>query len=163
MKVVGQDSNEIHFRVKMTTQMGKLKKSYSERVVRVYPVMFFFHLLIKIFFVFRVCQLLRWGFCLMEGELMMMKPLNRYVVSNALSWCAKWYAINEFLYCCSSWKWRMMMSLRFIRNKLVAINLRTSMHSWKTFHIFWTKLSFNFQCCHQNIALLSVLHFQSNK
>ncbi|KAF4523804.1 hypothetical protein B566_EDAN013362 [Ephemera danica] len=26
------DSNEIHFRVKMTTQMGKLKKSYSERV-----------------------------------------------------------------------------------------------------------------------------------
>ena len=31
-KVVGQDSNEIHFRVKMTTAMGKLKKSYSERV-----------------------------------------------------------------------------------------------------------------------------------
>ena len=30
--MVGQDSNEIHFRVKMTTQMGKLKKSYSERV-----------------------------------------------------------------------------------------------------------------------------------
>ena len=26
LKVVGQDSNEIHFRVKMTTQMGKLKK-----------------------------------------------------------------------------------------------------------------------------------------
>ena len=33
LKVVGQDSNEIHFRVKMSTQMGKLKKSYSERVV----------------------------------------------------------------------------------------------------------------------------------
>lgn len=32
LKVVGQDGNEIHFRVKMTTQMGKLKKSYSERV-----------------------------------------------------------------------------------------------------------------------------------
>jgi small ubiquitin-related modifier len=32
LKVVGQDSNEIHFWVKMTTQMGKLKKSYSERV-----------------------------------------------------------------------------------------------------------------------------------
>jgi len=32
LKVVGQDSNEIHFRVKMTTQFGKLKKSYSERV-----------------------------------------------------------------------------------------------------------------------------------
>merc|ERR1711964_265035 len=31
LKVVGQDSNEIHFRVKQTTQMGKLKKSYSER------------------------------------------------------------------------------------------------------------------------------------
>ena len=28
LKVVGQDSNEIHFRVKMTTAMGKLKKSY---------------------------------------------------------------------------------------------------------------------------------------
>ena len=25
LKVVGQDSNEIHFRAKMTTQMGKLK------------------------------------------------------------------------------------------------------------------------------------------
>ncbi|RZF38697.1 hypothetical protein LSTR_LSTR011007 [Laodelphax striatellus] len=32
LKVVGNDSNEIHFRVKMTTNMGKLKKSYSERV-----------------------------------------------------------------------------------------------------------------------------------
>merc|ERR1712204_143479 len=32
LKVVGQDSNEIHFRVKQTTQMGKLKKPYSERV-----------------------------------------------------------------------------------------------------------------------------------
>ena len=32
LKVVGQDSNEIRFRVKHTTQMGKLKKSYSERV-----------------------------------------------------------------------------------------------------------------------------------
>jgi len=32
LKVVGQDANEIHFRVKMTTAMGKLKKSYSERV-----------------------------------------------------------------------------------------------------------------------------------
>ncbi|XP_073970803.1 small ubiquitin-related modifier-like [Rhodnius prolixus] len=32
LKVVGSDANEIHFRVKMTTQMGKLKKSYSDRV-----------------------------------------------------------------------------------------------------------------------------------
>ena len=32
LKVVDQGSNEIHFRVKMTTEMGKLKKSYSERV-----------------------------------------------------------------------------------------------------------------------------------
>ncbi|XP_064614162.1 small ubiquitin-related modifier-like [Liolophura sinensis] len=31
LRVVGQDSTEIHFRVKLTTQMGKLKKSYSER------------------------------------------------------------------------------------------------------------------------------------
>ena len=30
LKVVGQDSNEAHFRVKMTTQMEKLMKSYSE-------------------------------------------------------------------------------------------------------------------------------------
>ena len=33
LKVVGQDSNEIHFRVKMTTHIGKLNKSYSERIV----------------------------------------------------------------------------------------------------------------------------------
>ena len=32
LKVVGQDSNEIHFRVKFSTNMGKLKKSYAERV-----------------------------------------------------------------------------------------------------------------------------------
>jgi len=32
LKVVGQDSNEIHFRVKMTTQLGKLKRSYADRV-----------------------------------------------------------------------------------------------------------------------------------
>jgi len=32
LKVVGQDSNEIHCRVKMSTSMSKLKKSYSERV-----------------------------------------------------------------------------------------------------------------------------------
>uniref|UniRef100_A0A914VZZ8 Small ubiquitin-related modifier n=1 Tax=Plectus sambesii TaxID=2011161 RepID=A0A914VZZ8_9BILA len=31
LKVVGQDSNEVHFRVKFGTQMGKLKKSYAER------------------------------------------------------------------------------------------------------------------------------------
>lgn len=35
LKVVGQDSNEIHFRVKNTTSMAKLKKSYSERVVSI--------------------------------------------------------------------------------------------------------------------------------
>ena len=35
LRVVGQDSNEIHFKVKMTTQMTKLKKSYSERVVSI--------------------------------------------------------------------------------------------------------------------------------
>jgi len=31
LKVVGQEGNEIHFRVKMSTQLGKLKKSYSDR------------------------------------------------------------------------------------------------------------------------------------
>lgn len=35
LKVVGQDANEIHFRVKMTTTMGKLKKSYAERQVEI--------------------------------------------------------------------------------------------------------------------------------
>lgn len=30
-----QDSNEIHFRVKMSTQMYKLKRSYSEKAVSV--------------------------------------------------------------------------------------------------------------------------------
>ena len=33
LKVVGQDNSEIHFKVKFTTPMGKLKKSY--RLVRV--------------------------------------------------------------------------------------------------------------------------------
>ena len=32
LKVVGQDSNEFNFCIKQTTQMGKLKKSYSKRV-----------------------------------------------------------------------------------------------------------------------------------
>ena len=32
LRVVGQDGNEFHFRIKQTTQMGKLKKSYSKRV-----------------------------------------------------------------------------------------------------------------------------------
>ncbi|CAI4222512.1 unnamed protein product [Auanema sp. JU1783] len=31
LKVVGQDSNEVHFRVKYGTSMGKLKKSYADR------------------------------------------------------------------------------------------------------------------------------------
>lgn len=31
LKVVGQDSSEIHFKVKMKTSMAKVKKSYSER------------------------------------------------------------------------------------------------------------------------------------
>ncbi|KAF7636044.1 Small ubiquitin-related modifier [Meloidogyne graminicola] len=31
IKVVGQDSNEVHFRVKFGTSMGKLKKAYAER------------------------------------------------------------------------------------------------------------------------------------
>jgi len=32
LKVIGQDSNEIHFKVKMTTQLGKLKRSYADRL-----------------------------------------------------------------------------------------------------------------------------------
>ncbi|XP_077978481.1 small ubiquitin-related modifier 1-B-like [Glandiceps talaboti] len=32
LKVMGQDSSEIHFKVKMTTQMRKLKQSYCERL-----------------------------------------------------------------------------------------------------------------------------------
>lgn len=32
LKVVSQDSSEIHFRVKFTTPMSKIKKSYSERI-----------------------------------------------------------------------------------------------------------------------------------
>ncbi|XP_077452715.1 small ubiquitin-related modifier 1 [Stigmatopora argus] len=31
LKVIGQDSSEIHFKVKMTTQLKKLKDSYSYR------------------------------------------------------------------------------------------------------------------------------------
>uniref|UniRef100_A0A1B6F8I9 Small ubiquitin-related modifier n=1 Tax=Cuerna arida TaxID=1464854 RepID=A0A1B6F8I9_9HEMI len=32
LKVVGNENNEIHFRVKKTTQLMKLKKSYSDKV-----------------------------------------------------------------------------------------------------------------------------------
>ncbi|GMS82546.1 hypothetical protein PENTCL1PPCAC_4721 [Pristionchus entomophagus] len=31
LKVVGQDSNEVHFRVKWGTTMAKLQKSYADR------------------------------------------------------------------------------------------------------------------------------------
>ncbi|XP_032282695.1 small ubiquitin-related modifier 1-like isoform X2 [Phoca vitulina] len=31
LKVVGQDNSEVHFRVKMTTYMKKLKESYCQR------------------------------------------------------------------------------------------------------------------------------------
>ncbi|XP_024918376.1 small ubiquitin-related modifier 1 isoform X2 [Cynoglossus semilaevis] len=31
LKVLGQDSSEIHFKVKMTTHLKKLKQSYSQR------------------------------------------------------------------------------------------------------------------------------------
>merc|ERR1712071_344181 len=74
LKVVGQDSNEIHFRVKMTTQMGKLKKSYLNE---------------------SVYQLLHSDSCLTEGGLTTMKHQN-------------------------NWKWKMMTSLKFTKNKLVA-------------------------------------------
>ena len=43
LKVVGQDSREFYFRVKQTTRMSKLKKSYSERVgIPVISLRFFF-------------------------------------------------------------------------------------------------------------------------
>ena len=32
IKVVGQDTNELHFRVKKSTAFAKLKKSYSDRI-----------------------------------------------------------------------------------------------------------------------------------
>ena len=32
LKVIGKDSTEIHFLVKMSTNLGKLKKSYAEKV-----------------------------------------------------------------------------------------------------------------------------------
>uniref|UniRef100_A0A2K5I4J6 Rad60/SUMO-like domain-containing protein n=1 Tax=Colobus angolensis palliatus TaxID=336983 RepID=A0A2K5I4J6_COLAP len=31
LKVIGQDSSEIHFKVKMTTHLKKLKESYCQR------------------------------------------------------------------------------------------------------------------------------------
>ncbi|XP_030682429.1 small ubiquitin-related modifier 5 isoform X2 [Nomascus leucogenys] len=31
LRVIGQDSSEIHFKVKMTTPLKKLKKSYCQR------------------------------------------------------------------------------------------------------------------------------------
>uniref|UniRef100_A0A8C9HBE2 Rad60/SUMO-like domain-containing protein n=1 Tax=Piliocolobus tephrosceles TaxID=591936 RepID=A0A8C9HBE2_9PRIM len=35
LKVTGQDSSEIHFKVKMTTHLKKLKESYCQRQVSV--------------------------------------------------------------------------------------------------------------------------------
>uniref|UniRef100_A0A2K6AVF0 Rad60/SUMO-like domain-containing protein n=1 Tax=Macaca nemestrina TaxID=9545 RepID=A0A2K6AVF0_MACNE len=35
LKVIGQDSSEIHFKVKMTTHLKKLKESYCQRQVSV--------------------------------------------------------------------------------------------------------------------------------
>lgn len=32
IKVVGQDNNEVHFRVKTTSMLAKMKKAYSERI-----------------------------------------------------------------------------------------------------------------------------------
>jgi small ubiquitin-related modifier len=32
LRVVSQDSNEVHFRVKSSTTLGKLKKSYADRM-----------------------------------------------------------------------------------------------------------------------------------
>ncbi|GAU95782.1 hypothetical protein RvY_07339 [Ramazzottius varieornatus] len=32
LRVVSQDSNEVHFRVKSSTALGKLKKSYADRM-----------------------------------------------------------------------------------------------------------------------------------
>ncbi|KPM05598.1 hypothetical protein NH340_JMT07628 [Sarcoptes scabiei] len=32
IKVIGQDTSELHFRVKKTTSFAKLKKSYSDRI-----------------------------------------------------------------------------------------------------------------------------------
>merc|ERR1712130_2719 len=59
LKVVGQDSNEIHFRVKQTTQMGKLKKSYSERVgVPVTSLRFVVKLLYWFLTAFSMCRFL---------------------------------------------------------------------------------------------------------
>ncbi|XP_035944172.1 small ubiquitin-related modifier 1-like isoform X1 [Halichoerus grypus] len=44
LKVVGQDNSEVHFRVKMTTYMKKLKESYCQRQgVPVHTLRFLFH------------------------------------------------------------------------------------------------------------------------
>ncbi|XP_077611123.1 small ubiquitin-related modifier 1-like [Crocuta crocuta] len=32
LKVIGQDSSEIHFKVKMTTHLKKLKETYGQRI-----------------------------------------------------------------------------------------------------------------------------------
>ncbi|KAF7243782.1 Small ubiquitin-related modifier 1 [Varanus komodoensis] len=38
LKVIGQDSSEIHFKVKMTTHLKKLKESYCQRQVGAEPL-----------------------------------------------------------------------------------------------------------------------------
>ena len=74
LKVVGQDSNEIHFRVKQTTQMGKLKKSYSERVgVPVTSLRYTYEFVLFIFHKYFFSD-----FYLTVAELMTTRPRRRW-------------------------------------------------------------------------------------
>ena len=87
LKVVGQDANEIHFRVKMTTSMAKLKRSYSERVVSTFRA--YVAILIRLF-----CRVFQWppsGSFSMEDESMTQTHRNNS-------------------------RWKMMTSLKFIKN-----------------------------------------------
>lgn len=120
LKVVGQDSNEIHFRVKMTTQMGKLKKSYSERVV--FVLFIFWILLSWLLYGHNIV-----GCASNFSKVFVWRKTNQWWWNSQTGTIFKFQcfvidcSLNVSIGFCS-WKWRMMTSLRFTKNKLVAIS-----------------------------------------
>uniref|UniRef100_A0A8C9SSU3 Small ubiquitin like modifier 1 n=1 Tax=Scleropages formosus TaxID=113540 RepID=A0A8C9SSU3_SCLFO len=105
LKVIGQDNSEIHFKVKMTTHLKKLKESYSQRQgVHVSSLRFLF-----------------------EGQRIADNQTPKEVRCSCVTLCIlltffvylhfhfSFFALCSFF----SWEWKMKMSLKCIRNKLV--------------------------------------------
>ena len=108
LKVVGQDSNEIHFRVKMTTQMGKLKKSYSERVgVPVSSLRFLFD-----------------GRRINDDETPKQVRANLYLHHLSQAYCSHGTPTTINIHFSYSLKWSRMTLSKCIKNKQEEVNHR---------------------------------------